>query len=395
MKMGIFGINPNEVAYVGGKKHWTDVIKNSGPGDLLIWRQPEEDFNTNSTLVVMPGEQAFFVNCGVVEQVFKESGTYTLTTENYPFISRLRNAFSGGISTFNCVVYFVRKANSAEIYWGTSSPIQVRDKLLGIATKIKARGSYKISIDEPVQFMEKLVGNNVPFQTQTDLNKYFLSEFQMEIRSVLTNTLSTTDKELIGIEAHIKELSGEIEPFIQEIFAPYGIKLERFVIAALEIDDDELRRRYDEIGMENIAKLRGAQADLAVMSVMGDNWQKLKAAQILADLANNPGAGGIAAGGAGFGMGVAAGGVFGSMAQQLMAPMNTPPQMNQYQQQYTPPTPSGRFSVKNDDQGGQGASPQEKQNPVEVLRQLKQLLDMGYIEKSAYDAKVAEVLSRM
>ena len=42
--MALFGRNPNEAAYVGGKKHWTDVIKNSGPGELLIWRQPEEDF---------------------------------------------------------------------------------------------------------------------------------------------------------------------------------------------------------------------------------------------------------------------------------------------------------------------------------------------------------------
>jgi len=38
--MALFGKNPNEVAYTGGKKHWADVIKNTGPGELLIWRQP-------------------------------------------------------------------------------------------------------------------------------------------------------------------------------------------------------------------------------------------------------------------------------------------------------------------------------------------------------------------
>src|SRR5215510_11933461 len=136
--MALFGRNPNESAYVGGKKHWADVIKNSGSGDLLIWRQPEEDFNTNSTLVVMPGEEAIFIKGGVIEQVF-DNGTYSLSTENYPFLSRLCNAFFGGISTFNCVVYFVRKTHSIEIKWGTSSPIQVRDKLLGIATKLRTR----------------------------------------------------------------------------------------------------------------------------------------------------------------------------------------------------------------------------------------------------------------
>jgi membrane protease subunit (stomatin/prohibitin family) len=85
--MAIFKKNPNESAYVGGQKHWVDVIKNTCPGDQLIYRQPEEDFNTNSTLIVMPGEAAIFVKGGVIEQVF-ESGTYRLSTENYPFISR-------------------------------------------------------------------------------------------------------------------------------------------------------------------------------------------------------------------------------------------------------------------------------------------------------------------
>ena len=45
--MGLFNNkNPNETAFTGGKKHWADVIKNTGPGELLIWRQPEEDFNS-------------------------------------------------------------------------------------------------------------------------------------------------------------------------------------------------------------------------------------------------------------------------------------------------------------------------------------------------------------
>lgn len=34
--------NPNEAAYLGGKKHFTDVIKNSGHANAIIWRQPEK-----------------------------------------------------------------------------------------------------------------------------------------------------------------------------------------------------------------------------------------------------------------------------------------------------------------------------------------------------------------
>ena len=69
--MALFGKNPNEVAYTGGKKHWADVIKNTSQGELLIWRQPEEDSNTNSTLVVMPGEEAIFLLKGQIKQKCK------------------------------------------------------------------------------------------------------------------------------------------------------------------------------------------------------------------------------------------------------------------------------------------------------------------------------------
>ncbi|MCL2054364.1 MAG: SPFH domain-containing protein [Oscillospiraceae bacterium] len=364
--MPLFGKNPNESAYIGGKKHWADVIKNSSSGDLLIWRQPEEDFNTNSTLIVMPGEEAIFIKGGVIEQTF-DNGTYKLSTENYPFISRLRNNLTGGISTFNCVVYFVRKAHSMEILWGTSSPIQVRDKLLGIATKLRARGAYKIQVDNPQKFLTKLIGNNVNMMEQQELlDDYFANEFQSKIKSSITRALNETQTELLGIEARLDEFAEVVEPFFCDVFEDYGLKMIKFSIAAIDIDDDEIRRRYDEIGMDAIAKMRNAQANRGVMDVLGDDWGRQQSANILGTLAANPGSGGIAAAGAGLGMGMAAGGVFGNMAQQMVTPMQPPP-----------PATSG------------------VDDPVATLKKLKDMLDLGLIEQSEFDTKKAEIMSRM
>jgi len=385
--MALFDKNPNESAFVGGKKHWADVIKNSGSSDLLIWRQPEEDFNTNSTLIVMPGEEAIFIKGGVIEQTF-DNGTYKLSTENYPFISRLRNAFTGGISTFNCVVYFVRKTHSMEILWGTTSPIQVRDKLLGIATKLRARGAYKIQVGNPQKFLTKLVGNSInSIDQQALLDEYFANEFQGKIKASITRALNETQTELLGIEARIEEFAETVEPFLGEVFDDYGLKMIKFSIAALDIDDNELRRRYDEIGMDAIAKMRNAQADRGVMDVLGNDWGKQQAANILGTLAANPGSGGIASAGAGLGMGVAAGGVFGNMAQQMFAPMQ--------QQTPTPaaPQPSGRFTQKSADIHPQTGG--DANDPVATLKKLKDMLDLGLIEQAEFDSKKAEIMSRM
>lgn len=231
--MGLFNNkNPNEAAYVGEKKHFTDVIKNSGPGELLLWRQPEEDFNTNSTLIVMPGEEAIFINGGNIEQVFT-SGTYKLNTNNYPFISRLRNAFSGGISTFNCVVYFVRKAVSMEIYWGTDSPIQVRDPIFQIACDLQARGSYKVSIEDSAKFLTLMIGNNVFLTTQAELTNFFRSQFLMHIKSNLAKAIKNSGEELIGINAQQEVIADELSKIISGIFDDYGIYLQTFLLSRL------------------------------------------------------------------------------------------------------------------------------------------------------------------
>lgn len=387
--MALFGKNSNETAYTGGKKHWADVIKNTGYGEMLIWRQPEEDFNTNSTLIVMHGEEAIFIKGGNIEEVF-ENGTYKLSTDNYPFISRLRNAFTGGISTFNCVVYFVRKADSQEIKWGTETPIQVRDKVWGIRTDARVRGAYKVRIENPAKLLEKLIGNNISYQFQEELSKYFEGEFQGKIKAAVSKFLNALEQELIGIDAYMDELSERIEPYIDEIVQDYGLKCVNFSLAGLDIDNS----KYDEIDQSQIAsisKVKLAQGDKGVMDVLGEDWGRQQAANIIGDLARNPGAGGVGAMGAGMGIGVAAGNVFGNMANQMFAPMNR--QVPQQPVGPIQPTPSGRFAPK------ETATARELQavaeDPVEVLSKLKQMLDAGLIEKSEYDAKKAEVLSKM
>lgn len=376
--MGLFKKNANEAAYVGGKKHWVDVIKNSGSGELLIWRQPEEDFNTNSTLIVMPGEAAIFVSGGQVQQVF-QSGTYQLSTQNYPFISRLRNAFAGGVSAFNCVVYFVRIAVSRELRWGTSSRIQVRDKVWRILTDFGARGAYSISVGDPKTFLEKLVGNNIQLQTQEELFDYFGEQLKGRIVACISEFLNGWPIELIGLQAHMPQIAEIIHPYVNATLNTYGLKCENFSLSGLDIDTS----KYDQIDDAQIQAMR--------MQTLGPKWATLTAADILKTLAQNPGAGGVAAAGAGLGMGVAASGAFGSLAQQMFAAFNTIPGADAASQQSTSNgsvTPEFDFDPVDE-------PPPSGDDPVAVLSKLKQLLDAGLIQQAQYDKKVEEVLSRM
>ena len=399
--MSIFK-NANESAYVGGKKHWADVIKNSGPGELLIWRQPEEDFNNNSVLIVMPGETAIFIKNGVVETV-SENGRYQLSTDNHPFISRIRNAFMGGISSFSCVVYFVRAADSEEILWGTDSPIQVRDKVHNVRTEVKARGAYKVRVTEPVTFLQKLTGNNVPCQTQQDLTRYFQSEFSGKIKATVSRFLNELDQELIGIDAYLEEISDRIQPKIDDALSAYGLQCVTFSLMGLDVDVSKYDR-IDEINMRNYETVSAGQAEAlgqkAGVDILGSDYGRVKSYEVLKDLVNNPAAAGPAVTGAGIGMGVGMGAMGANIASQLAQQLAGPAQAPAGQ---TPPPAfqqgSSRFTQQTAQPSVQSVpqqpEAQTQEDPVAALTKARQLLDLGLITQEDFDAKKAEILSRM
>lgn len=182
----------------------------------------------------------------------------------------------------------------------------------------------------------------------------------------------------------------KIKPYIDESLSEYGLKCVSFALAGLDIDV----AKYDVIDdsqIELIASQRGYQGDKSGTHILGDDWGRVQGAKTLKDLANNPGAGGVAAAGAGMGVGIGAAGVFSSIAQQVFAPA----QNGFAPQQPANPlqnAPSGRFTQKS----AVSAVPVgNAEDPVEILGKLKKLLDAGLIEQTEYDAKKAEILSRM
>jgi membrane protease subunit (stomatin/prohibitin family) len=338
--------NPNETAFVGGRKHWTDIIKNSGPSNLLVWRQPEEDFNDNSTLIVMPSEQAIFYKDGRVHQVFDE-GKYTLGTENYPFVSRFHMMLQGGISAFNCVVYFVRKADSPEILWGTQSRIQLRDPVQGIATSISAHGAYKVSIADGAKLITTLLGNSSEILTHDDLVLYFRNTFQQRIKEQIAKAILELNEEILGVVTRQTEIAQRVQALLADVMKPYGISLVDFSIASIELPEDDPNRQLIE---DNYAKRR-------VKAVLGDMWGTQQGVDILKAFVSNPAGGGPALGAAGAHMGLSEfGPALGGISQPLLAlilndmqkDVNTSPQ---------PPAPNNRFQQRNT-----SVSMQETQN---------------------------------
>ncbi|MBS4223177.1 SPFH domain-containing protein [Lederbergia citrea] len=282
------------------------VIKNDGPGDVLVWKFLGEDFNNGSQLIVAESEEALFYKDGVIEQVF-DGGKYTLKTSNYPFISRFRNMFSGNTSAFHCKVYFVNKAHKLELYWGTDSPIQLRDPVYQLQTKIKARGSYSIQIKDAKKFLLKLIGNNVQYFTSDELNQYFRSAFLQYIKDEIARTIRDSGKEILDIATEKETIAEKLFNSLENTLDEYGVKLVNFYISAIDIPDDDPNR----------LKLEEAYVNRAVMGILGQNWQAQQSVDIMKGMVSNEGAGGIAAAGAAMGMGISTFPLMGGITKEM------------------------------------------------------------------------------
>lgn len=373
--MGLFKRNPNEANFAGGSKNFLESIQ-SNYQDIhsIYWRDAREDFNTGTTLTVHPGEEAIFEKNGEMIEHFT-NGAYELTTENYPFIGRILNSLSGGISSFNCRVHFFR---SSEITcnWGTTAPLQVLDPVHDVNFDITANGQFRLKIVDPMLFIVALAGNVQEYNSQT-LYEQIGAQYMQAINEALQDTLDRAQEEILRAIKRRREISELITQTISPFFQRYGFILVNFSIDDMTIVNNEQLAAFN-------AKRTETAGDIYELNRQGDNYGRIQGMKILRNLSVNEGAGGVASAGAGLGMGMAAGSVVGDIAKSVFAPMQqSAPQQPVYQ-----PGNASRF-------GQPQQQPVSEEDPMEKLGKLKRMLDAGLIGQDEYDSVKSEILKKM
>lgn len=377
--MGLFHRNESEANFAGGSKNVMESIQRTTDTNTLIYLDPRVDFNTNSVITVAPNEQVIFIKNGEFYGTLP-SGRHEIKSENYPFLSRIRNMLTGGMSTFTCQVYHVN-ISEQNVSWGTTSAIEVDDNYLGLPALVRGAGEFRVRFnireddDASKQTFMKLMGDKSTY-TVNDLSMLFRAQISQEISAVVGKKLEERSnyRNINAISSQLKDFAIELKPIFDELFVDYGLELVNFSFYNLTVDETEDRKEMTK--------------RLAVARYAG-SWDKAVQQELLKDVANNPGAGGIASAGAGLGMGMAAGNAFAQMATTAFS---------QPQQPQAPQQPMGfggqnRFGVNSSQQ--QPVQQSAQPDPMESLMKTKQMLDAGLITQDIYNAKVAEIMSRM
>lgn len=259
---------------------WKDDTKNT-----VVYRYPLTDryeIMTGSTLVVRESQVAIFVYKGQIADVF-EPGTYKLSTENLPFITKILSLPTGFESPIKAEVYYVNTKQFTGQKWGTQNPIFLRDNDFGMV-RLRGYGIYSYRIVDAKKFMKEMFGTNNLYTTDD-----VAEQLRPMVIQAITDTIAESKISLLDLAANYKEFSDTIVNNSGSEFEPYGIKLEKLVVENLSLPE-EVEKALDE------------RSKLGIMEDKMGTYAQMQAATALRDAANNPNGSNMAALGMGFGM---------------------------------------------------------------------------------------------
>lgn len=249
------------------------VIKFEGDDTTLVWKSPYEDFNNNSQLIVHESQEAIFYKNGKALDLFGP-GKYELKTENIPLLRAITNIPTEGVSPFHAEVYFINKATSLNIEWGTSSKFQVLDPTFNIPLNVGASGSMEFIINDSRKFLIKVVGTQKDVSTDK-LVKYFREKISTKVKSYLAKIMSEVS--YLTINQYLDEISEALKNKLNNDFEVYGVNLINFYLSTIAIPSEDT---------DKVKEVLNKKMEYGTLDF---NWADEQIADISKKYAENPG----------------------------------------------------------------------------------------------------------
>lgn len=283
-----------------------DVLKFNSDASVFAWKYPNSELATWTQLIVNESQEAVLVKNGQMTDVFGP-GKYVLSTDNIPVLQGIINLPFGRRSPFSAEVWFINRAFSLDIKWGTTTPIQVQDPKYGVFVPLRAFGQFGIQIEDSRRFLTKLVGT-MPFFNKQTLTDYFRGLYVTRVKDRLSSCLVQSKISILEINSHLNEISQQLSEELRGELKEFGIHVTSFYVNDISAPEND----------PAIKQLKNALAKRAEMDILGYNYQQERTFDTLNTAAGNQGAAGTVMGagmglGMGFGMGNTMGGAMNGM----------------------------------------------------------------------------------
>lgn len=284
------------------KKQLLKVIEYKNENkEQIVYRYPltdRDEIMTSSTLVVRESQAAIFVHKGQIADVFT-AGTYKLSTENIPFLTKLLSLPTGFESPIKAEVYYVDLRQFTGLKWGTQNPVMMRDNDFG-NIRVRGFGIYSFKVEDPKQFLKEMFGTSSCF-TVTEV----ANQARPILLSALADAIGESKLSALDLASNYKELGDTVLKCSESGLSVFGLKLCSFVIENLSLPE-EVEKALDE------------RTRLGVMEDKIGTYTRLKAADALEEAAKNPSGNNLA----GLGVGLSAGSAMGNVFAQNLSSEN-------------------------------------------------------------------------
>lgn len=294
----------------------SEVIEFQGAPDLLVWKHPQENFNTTSQLIVDPTHEALLVLNGNAADLFGE-GRHSLTTSNIPFLRKIIEIPTGGKTPFPCKVYYINKVHQMDLLWGTKDAIPLEDPLYDIFLHVMIHGSLSYSIVDSRKFLLKLAGLRDSFTPEMLVSK-FRGIIAKHVKDCVSKIMINGKLSYFMISANLMEISDVLQERLAEVFDEYGIAIEFFNVEAISVP----RQDYDAVSK--------AKERRTGRLIEGYTWQEERQMMIAEKFAGNEGSMGAIGGAMGGAMGgIVMGNTISEVARNALSseriPKDAPP----------------------------------------------------------------------
>ena len=269
---------------------WTET-----DGDTIVYKFPVGDryeIMKGSQLVVRESQAAIFVTEGQIADVFT-AGTWELSPDNVPILSKLGAWKYGWDMPKKSDVYYVSLKQFIGMKWGTANPIMMRDKDFGMI-RIMGHGEYSFHVCDPALFMRECFGTIHSFKTD-DIADYLRSMVLAE----LTDLLGECEIPALDLAANYLELGDTARDHACARFGKIGLAVDQIIIRNFKLP-------------EEVEKAMDKRTTLGVFDGKMAEYAQYESVQAMRDSARNPGAGGaFASMGLGLGLGARMANQFG------------------------------------------------------------------------------------
>lgn len=317
------------------------VIQWGGSPEILWYKVPQkrDEIINASKLIVAPGQGCVLVYEGEIADIIEEEGIFNLKTDNHPFVTTLSKLRQNFESEHKLAIYFYRRAQVINQFWGTVSPIKFIDGEYKIPVELGMNGNFSYRISNPGLFFTEIIG------TRDEVTMKELSETITErIQQIVANVIHGKKYSYAEIDGHLPDIAQEVAERINEEYTLLGLRLTDFRVEGTQ---------FDEQTQERIDRIADISADVKAAEQAGLSYVELEKLRALRDAARNEG--GLAGAGMQLGVGMEMGKVFNEQTNSLLS--------------------------------------QPDSSVNEKLRKLKLLLDEKIITQEDYDTKKRELLS--